>query len=122
MVSSASSGTTHWYCTKPRGPYSRFQAPTPSSGWKNVEIDWISPLRCRGALWYQASLKARTVAGRTRPPGRCGGAASRGLAGGDSGCRTARPVSSARVACSPWESTDRPRLRPRARVSIQATE
>ncbi len=29
-------GTTNWYCTKPAGPYSRFQPPTASSGWKKL--------------------------------------------------------------------------------------
>ena len=28
----ADSGSTHWYCVNPRGPYSRFQCRTTSSG------------------------------------------------------------------------------------------
>ena len=33
-ASSAPVGTTNWCCTRPRGPYMRFQSPTPSRGWK----------------------------------------------------------------------------------------
>ena len=40
---SAPNGTTNWYCTKPRGPYTRFQSRTPSSGKKNG----LMPSTCR---------------------------------------------------------------------------
>ncbi len=69
-------GTTNWYCTKPRRPYTRFHPPTPSNGWKNSVRD-CRPCCARGAFRYQISLKARTVLVFSSPPGTHGGADSR---------------------------------------------
>ena len=43
-------GMRIWYWMKPRGPYTRFQAPIMSSGWKYSGIDCSSASRCLGTL------------------------------------------------------------------------
>ena len=75
-TSSAPNGTTNWYWVNPRGPYRAFQPPTPSRGWKKVEIFCSSPVRARGARRYQASLKAATVSGFSEDTGGVTGTAS----------------------------------------------
>ena len=55
--SPAPTGTTNWYAEAPR-PYMRFQAPTPSSGWKYTAIDCSSPAPRPGALRNHGSLNA----------------------------------------------------------------
>ena len=40
--------TANWYCTNPSGPYSRFQRPTPSSGWKKPARGRSEPSGRRG--------------------------------------------------------------------------
>ena len=100
------------------------QPTTPSNGWKKACSGTIRPCSDLGALRNQASLKARTVSRLSSPGGTHGGAESRSggpKASARSGRRSAAGRSSG-TAKSPRVSTDRPRVRPRARQSIHATE
>ncbi len=115
-------GTTSWYWTKPRGPYRRCHDPTASSGWKKADSGWRRPRSILGAFRNHATLKARAVAGRRSPNGTTAGTSAAGRGANRSGSCRARGGSSSSVAWSPRVRTPRPRCRPRARQSIQATE
>ena len=82
---------------------------------------WISPSRRRGALRNQASLASPTVTGFSSPDGKPRGAPTRAPGRNASGSRRSFGPRSPGAAKSPLVITDRPRLVPRARQSVQAT-
>ncbi len=69
----ASSGTTHWYCTKPRGPSVRFQPPNVSSRWKKVARSVIPLSSCAARKCSPLNSRAdQAVNGQTGSGGaRC---------------------------------------------------
>jgi hypothetical protein len=120
-AASAPNGSTYWYCRKPPGPYTRFQFLIPSSGWKNWPIVCSSPARSRGAFRYHASFASRTVCLLTSPGGNAGGAPSLARGSNANGSPRRAAGRSLSAAKSPLVTIDRPRPRPRARLSDQAT-
>ena len=76
MVSAASSGTTHWYCTKPRGRTAGSSRRRRRAGGRTSTIDWISPARCTRGLAEPGLVEGAHASAR-RPARRAGAAAPR---------------------------------------------
>ena len=83
---------------------------------------WMAPRWRRGALRYQSSLNARSVARLARPFGKASGKVSSCGASNFSGSSRSFAGSWSRVAREPRVSTARPSFAPVVVVSNQAAE